>query len=86
MTFKHNYGLLTLKEVYDILHLGDVIFPVTAVVHKKWEYVVELPTRMGGIQRGQLPEDSAPDEGNKLIKFVGKVYQSVLPKLVRFCL
>ena len=52
----------TFEEVGDVLELRDAVFSVAAALHQQREGVVELPTRVGRVQSGQLLEDCAPGQ------------------------
>ena len=55
-----NIEQLTLHEVRDILELGDLIFPIAAVLLQEWQDVVELGAGVGLDKPLQVGVDRLP--------------------------
>ena len=53
---------MTFEEVWDVLQLGYVVFPVPAVLHQQRKHVVEFAARMRGVELHELFEDGTPEK------------------------
>ncbi len=52
-----------MKEVGDILKLGDVVLPITTVFNQERESVIKFTTSVSRIKFCKLPVDGAPSFG-----------------------